>query len=397
MLVAMLLMGINGFYGLLHLDVARAYGLITTRSIELNNSTNGATNTTYAVTFTPSASNSIQAIIVDFCSNDPIIGDSCTTPSSFTLTATPGVSNQSANISTYTTVATLNSNRTLELSGTAGAVSTAITFNITTVTNPATTNTTFYGRILTFDTTTHANSYTPTGANTGLVDAGGIALSTAANIVITSKVQEQLSFCVYTNTTCGGGGTTISLGDANDVLSSSHAYVSSGCTSSCSTLPNTINALGAKFDVQTNASNNAIIRIKGDTLKFGSTPITAIGSSATSSSVGTSQFGMCLYDNVASGATITPTSPYNNANCDSSNDSTGGSSGGGTGTAQFAYDVTTGGGTGNNITGTYGQNVASVNPGSSQTAELSFLANISTSQQAGIYTATLIFVATGTY
>jgi hypothetical protein len=73
---------------------AFAYGLVTTRSIQMSSSAAAATNTSYLVTFTPASATLIQAIAVDFCSNDPIIGDSCTAPTSFSV-GTPTVTGTS--------------------------------------------------------------------------------------------------------------------------------------------------------------------------------------------------------------------------------------------------------------------------------------------------------------
>ncbi len=104
----------------------------------------------------------------------------------------------SCNLSTFTTIATLNSNRTLELSAASGVAMTAAgacTFNITTVTNPNSANHSFYARVYTFDTTAHASSYSP-GVLTNVIDDGGFAMSTASQITITATVQETLTFCV---------------------------------------------------------------------------------------------------------------------------------------------------------------------------------------------------------
>jgi hypothetical protein len=84
---------------------------------------------------------------------------------------------------------------------TSPAAATAITFDITGVTNPSGLGT-FYARILTYaaeDGTASngigADDYTDTTPLTHL-DDGGVALSTAKQLTVNARVQEQLEFCV---------------------------------------------------------------------------------------------------------------------------------------------------------------------------------------------------------
>ncbi len=178
---------------------------VTSRSIQLSDAGASDTSVKYNVSFkaATTGSNNVQAIIVDFCDNDPLVLDTtCSTPGGFTLTGAPTVSNQDStagcNLSTFTTVATQNSNRTFELSA-ASAISTTsgtvCTFTINGVTNPNTANHSFYARIYTYDTTAHANSYAA-GGTAGVVDSGGVALSTSSTISLQANVEEELTFCV---------------------------------------------------------------------------------------------------------------------------------------------------------------------------------------------------------
>jgi hypothetical protein len=367
---------------------AYAYGLVTSRSIQMSDSTASDTGVTYGVSFTPSGSATIQGIDVDFCLSDPIIGDSCTSPvtDGFSL-GTPTVSGQSSNISTFTTAATINTGRTLELTaGSATSVSGAVTFNITTVTNINVANTTFYARILTFDTAAHAAAYTDTGANTGLTDAGGIAMSTAQAITVTGKVQEQLSFCVGTHATGSGSSATaqtscgslsstgVTLGNTNGVLSSSGVFTD----------------VTTQYIVGTNASGGAIINLKGATLTSGSNTITAIGSSAAASNPGSSQFGLCNYEGTGTNLAFTGYNTYNNGSCHLATQTAGYGSTGGDGGASYGFNTT-------NTTSTYGDTIAKESAGSNSTGIIPMIANINTAQIAGIYTTTLTFIATGTY
>ena len=255
------------------------------------------------------------------------------------------------------------------------------------LTNPTAGNHTFYARILTFTTAAGAQQYASgnidnTGAN-AVVDAGGIALSTANQLLITAKVQERLSFCVYSGSctadTAGAARTTgITLGNTNGVLDPTGPYVDKN----------------AKFDISTNALNGAFVVLKGDTLKTGSFDITAIGGTAASSALGTEQFGMCLYQSAGSGLDVTAgtvgNSTYNNANCSTTTQTAGTGATGGVGTAQFGFNTT-------NTLAAAGDTIAKKPAGSTSTATLAFIGNIANTTEAGIYTTTLTLIATGSY
>lgn len=374
-------------------SVSSAYGLVTERAIKMSSSALAATSVQYEVTFKPATTSTVKSVAVDFCQNSPIINDSCTgtvgtntpTLTSATVTTTGGVNNFSA---LTWTVATTNSNRTFTISNSTGVALTAGTayiFTINLVTNPTDNDTvtggnqpgTFYSRLFTFPndaTSNYAGGYTATNVDTNVpTDAGGVALSTANQITITAKVQETLTFCVYTNANCAAGGNSVNLGNTNGVLDPSGPYVDKN----------------SKYDIATNAASGVAIRIKGDTLKSGAFDIAAIGATAASSNPGNEQFGFCTWSS-AGAAGLSPTSPYNNANCNTVTQTAGTGSPGGAGTAQFAFDSA-------NTNTTYGQTYATKSAGNSSTGTIAFIGNISFATEAGTYTTTLTFIATGTY
>lgn len=376
----------------------KAYGLLPQRKITMSSSANGATDVTYEISFNTATNNpDIQGLVVDFCSNSPIIGEACTAPGGFNLNeatvavSATGVAGFSLN------AATTNNKLVLTRAGGAGIpANTNIVVTLGTaaagdgVTNPTTTNTTFYARLIVFNTQAGATSYdsSVTGANNPgaeppVIDAGGVALSTAAQITITSKVQEKLTFCMYTSaanyTDCTGvSGTAVTLGDTNGVLDTAGPYVDKN----------------TKYNVTTNAANGVAVRVKGDTLTTGSFSISAIGASAASSTAGTEQFGFCTYRDTGGGAAgLVGTSPYDSANCNTTTQSAGTGTPGGVGTAQFAFDTNATTGT----TSTYGHQFASKPAGDFSTGIIAFVGNIANTTEAGIYSTTLTFVATGTY
>lgn len=365
-----------------------AYGLPTEREIRLSSSANGATGVTYKVRFKIATASAISSLVVDFCGTTPIISDTCTAPSGFTVGASPSVTIVSTTVLTGTwNAASLNSGRTLTLTRSTGnvtpSVGDTVEFDITNVTNPSTTNATFYGRILTYPNPSGADSaatYTATAVGNP-VDAGGVAMSTAAQIIVTAKVQERLLFCVYTsgsgNNCSGKSGTAVTLGDTNGVLDPSGPYVDKN----------------AKYSITTNASGGAVVRLKGATLTSGTNTVTAIGDTATASSAGNEQFGLCNYETAGTGMTFGNATYAGGGNCGTTTQTAGTGTTGGAGTATFGFDTNATDGTGS----TYGDSLGTKPAGDFSTVTLAFLGNISNTTEAGIYTSTLTFVATGTY
>ncbi len=354
-------------------------GQVTSRSIAMSSSAPSASSVTYTVTFTPATSITHPDVILDFCSNDPLIGDSCT------ATAGTDVPNFSSAAASGWTVTTIGSNRGIKLTTSTVnfTAATPTTITVTGVTNPSATNY-FYGRILTYLTG-------GAGANTSVSpgtyqDYGGVALTTTSNISITSKVFETLSYCVF-QSSCGTP-PALTLGDATTgALSVTSAYVNSN----------------AQYTIATNAGSGAAVVMRGTTLCRSGTPsncntgsasqytITGIGGTSATSSVGSEQFGFCVNTTGATGG-LAAQAPYNDTinNCNS-----GLTTGTYSGTSKFGFNDTTSTGGTNNATGS--SVMTSTGAISSYTGTFSFLGNIAATTEAGIYTTSLNTVATGTF
>src|SRR4051794_27270900 len=79
----------------------------TNRSIQMSDSSvsgtsittgvGSGTNVTYQVSFTPSATGQASSLVIDFCSQNPIINDTCTTPTSMSA-ASATLSNVSGTV-----------------------------------------------------------------------------------------------------------------------------------------------------------------------------------------------------------------------------------------------------------------------------------------------------------
>lgn len=391
-------------------------GLIKSRSITLSTSQGGATDVTYEVAFTTDAdtTSTIQGIVIDFCDNNPILGDSCTAPTGFDINEAglavadtigggaftiDALTSTNMLVLTRTDATVINPNSTLSLTLGAGGASDGVT-------NPTAGNHTFYARIFTYadddddtdgcsNVDDNATCYTSTTPRT-FADAGGAALSTANQLLITSKVQERLDFCLYTDGACDAGvekdstgaarTNSVILGDENGVLATGGPYVN----------------VQTHFDISTNASGGAVVVLKGDVLKTGSFDITstvdsgmgAVAGNAYASAANSEQFGLCAFQSSATllptGTDLTFSAPYNSANCSTTTQTAGQVGGpGGEGTATFGFNRT--------AATSNGSTVATKPAGAPNTAELAFIGNIAPTTEAGIYTTTLTFIATGTY
>ncbi|HUD81285.1 MAG TPA: hypothetical protein VMR08_01505 [Patescibacteria group bacterium] len=371
-----------------------AYNLISSRNIIMSDTHVSDSGVSYQIGFTPNTSATIKGIVVDFCSTNPLIGETCTPPPGFSITTTPVVATSggvnTGLTGTWTASYLVNSTQDsiltlINASGVALSSSIPVIFTLSTVANPSAPAATFYARILDYQNNLGATNYNSTAPTDGglypIQDAGGIALSTVSQLTITSKVQEQLIFCIDTNSAanCGAAsGTSILLGDTQDVLSTSGPFVDKT----------------AQYIIQTNASQGANINIKGDTLKYGTSSITATGTGALSIN-GQNQFGMCTYE--SSGSNLTPNANYNGtaaggSACSAGNSSQSANTGtpGGAGTVGWAFNTT-------NTTGTFGDTIASATAGAQSTGTLCFLANVAPTTTAGIYQTILTFIATGKF
>ncbi len=339
-------------------------GTVSSRSIEMSSSLASATGVEYTVQYTPASSNSIEGVIVDFCSNSPIIGASCTAPTGFSV-GTPTVTNYSTSMGTGWT-ASAESTSTLELSNTTAQTQSTTTpdsFTLTTATNPSTVGS-FYARITTYTsappTATSSPAYSATAPGT-YQDDGGVALSTTSAIDITAVVQETLGFCVYPGTTGSSCGTSPSFTmgtsvDGEIVIGSAAVYTNP-----------------VDFSVSTNANHGAAINLEGGTLTSGSNTIPAM-TTAGAITAGTADFGLYLS---TLGTDVTAASPYTSSS-----------------TGYYLDAGTAGSGT----ESTFGQTIADVSgPVNDSVSTITYGVTASATTPAGIYTATHQLIATATF
>ena len=378
---------------------ASAYTLLGDREIRMESSVAGSAGLNYRVDFELSDATDVGGIVVAFCAGTPIVGDpTCEVPTGFEVSSN-GFSDDGGDVSVAGFTAAVSNvvstgggtaDNTFTLTGApvAGVAGNSVEFVIEDVTNPSTSNESFYARIMVYETDAEATAYTtdndPAETQTP-AQAGGIALSTAEVITIEAKVQERLEFCIYTGAStswnqddCSAPDNPVILGDNNGVLDFVNPSINRD----------------ARFNITTNASAGATIRMKGDTLQSGPTfEIASIGATALASDEGTEQFGMCVFsdtDTLFDASSLSPISPYNSGDCA---DTIGGQAANNDAGATFAFDDNVTDGT----LSTYGSPIATKAAGDWSTGVLVFLGNISSTTEPGIYTTSLDFIATGRY
>lgn len=158
---------------------------VTDRSIALSSSSMEATGVSYTVNFTPAVT--AGAVVIDFCSDSPVLGETCTAPVGFS--ASSAATSGGFTMGTLTTTAP---NKVL-VTGTMTAA-TPLSIELTNVTNPDNAGT-MYARIITYTDSTGAIGYTSATPGTHL-DDGGVALSITSTVGVSGAVLESMTFCV---------------------------------------------------------------------------------------------------------------------------------------------------------------------------------------------------------
>ena len=241
------------------------------------------------------------------------------------------------------------------------AANTALTVQLNTITNPSTTNYTFFVRITTWSGASKTGS---------VVDTGTVAASTANPIVLTGTMPESLIFCT--------GATVSTTSGVPDCTTATAGNVSFNQLFS----PTATATATSQMAASTNASHGYTITVNGATLTNGSNTITAM-STATTSILGTGQFGMNLEVNTtpAVGTALTPATD---------------------GVNYFGYPLV-GYNTANTFKFVSGNSVSDSSDGTSpqptnaQIYTVSYIVNVPGKQPPGTYTTTLTYIATATY
>jgi hypothetical protein len=395
--VLALALALAGLAPVINTQKAHAFpggGQLQSRAIRMSSSapstTSLGTNLSYLVSFNPATNHTITGIVLHFCNSasTPIIGDAtCTAPAGFSVSSATVQGTPPNNPVAFTALGgtwtpTAPSANLLKITSAGVAVTTGTTysFQVNVVTNPNTTGT-FYARMVTYTGATtagseYANYAAGTEGSTSATDYGGFALSTANVITITAKVQETMTFCVSGQAPGPGCGAT-GLPVNTPALALGHG--------ANTILDNTVVDTASAFtQLSTNAQGGAAIRMRNTAtsggLNSGTNSIPASNAGATTpAAIATNAAGFGLYVAAGTGGTGTIAADGNY------NDGT---------TTHYGMDTTAITG----VTGTFGDIIASATaPVNSVGNQLTFGAQASNTTPAGLYTANIILIATGTF
>ena len=394
-------------------QLAAASIQLTSRSITMSDSgqsggaiTTGVgsgTNATYAFKFTTSST--AQSMIIDFCNSSPVISDNCAAPVGMNVAAAV-LAGITGNITAagYTVTATASQVRiTKGATGTAFAAGIQ-SFSLSGLTNPASVLYgglvkpvgTFYARMYTYADTTYGATTTAYASPTApgdYRDYGGIALSTNQIITISARVQEQLTFCVSgANTTTWS--TTFDCSDSQAAVAPALLL---GHGTPTAILDNSAVDTGTVYSqISTNATFGAAIAMResntacptgGLSADGGITcaiPAVNGGGNVPSAIVaGTAAFGLYVANGtlgVSGVGTLLADTNYNDGI-----------------TTHYGMDTETVADPGS-VIGTYGDRVAyTTAPCYRLNDAYTFAATASLTTPAGIYTANMDLIATGTF
>ncbi len=351
---------------------------LTERSVGLSSASANASNVSYQVEFTPASD--AGAVVIDFCSNSPLVGQVCNQPAGFSLNgatvaaSTPG----------YTRSALADTN-TIVLEGdlTAGDPASVIIEGVHNPTSPGA----VYARIVTYDTATNALTYDSDESmsqDSNRVDEGGAAFWILDTIGVSAAVMESMTFCVsktaITANCANPTAPTLQLGQASgDVVALIPSAVSEG-------------TMWAQ--ISTNAAKGAIISLKSSAIDCGG--LVRVGGVAGNCDIkpatagitsGNALFGVKTGTAAAAAGVTTPDpgtlQPYPTSGYNSS-------------TFLLNYNAV---GNATGVTSTFGDKFLDTDskPADSINMPLTFGASVNNNTPAGLYSVDLSMIATGKF
>lgn len=312
------------------------------RSVRLASSEVSVT-TSHEVRFDYVTSANIGSIQIEYCTNTPLFGLSCTAPTGLSLDA--AVLSSETGVTGYSIHPNSTTNK-LILSRTSSLITpVSARYLISNIDNPSIVGT-HYVRLASFSSTD--------GTGTR-IDEGGVAISTTRPIDVTTYVPPVLIFCL---------GTSIPTNDCSSAVGNDIDF---GILDENSTAQATTQML-----VATNGVGGYSVSMNGTTMTSGNNVIVG-NTTPTASSIGTSQFGVNLVDN---------SNPNVGANI----------SGNGSGYAASGYDIA------NRFKFVDGDTVARSDVSSDiNRYTMSYIVNVSDDQPPGVYSTTLTFIALATF
>lgn len=363
---------------------------ITNRSLTLQSGAtdggslpSGVVNHYFQFTLQSTAANSLGSIRFLYCTTAGAISDPCTTPAGLTTTSgSTTMSDTGSGITGWTLVNTVaggaaNGSPYIHLAAATTPPTTEnMKIKLSGITNPSASNTTFFVRIA---------SYASLDTTGPITDSGTVAASTANAINLSGTMPESLVFCT--------GATVATTGGVPDCTTATAGTVNFNQLFS----PTATAWAYSEMAASTNAGSGYVITAEGATMQSGVNKITAIGGTATTSNIGTRQFGMNLMTDTTPAvdysaltwtggtANITPASDgVNYMAAASANFNT---------VNNYAFDDTA-----LNIVAKSDNGLGGTpSPSNAQIYTASYIVNVSGNQPAGLYQTTITYICTPTF
>lgn len=309
--------------------------------------------------FTLPTTGNVGSILFQYCTT---AAGACTVPTG--LVTTGSTLSAQTGATGFTIVNTTNGAPYITRAAASITGPLAVTYELSSVTNPTTTNYTFYVRISSYA------SIDTTGSST---DTGNVAASTATPIVLSGTMPESLVFCTgITVGTTGGVPDCATAGPGNVAFDRLFSPTDTAIATS-------------QMAASTNAGSGYAITINGPTLTSGANTIPAMAAAAAGLR-GTGQFGMNLKLNTVSTSTPavgTEVAPAANG-------------------TNYRGEALVGYNTADTFKFVSGNSIADSGNGGlggtdAQIFTTSYIVNVSGSQPAGTYTTTLTYICTPTF
>lgn len=351
---------------------------VTERSIALSSSSKAATGVTYTVSFKPVVD--ADAFVVDFCSDTPIVGQTCMAPTDMVTSSATSATSGFTDVAAVTNGGSHNTLRVASASTmTAGN---AVTVDLAGITNPSTAGP-LYARIVTYSgasATTDANGYT--SANPDAVgthsDEGGVAVSITDTVGVSGAVLESMTFCAAKaaiTQDCGNASSNLPTLKLGETVGGTVALV-----------PGTTSTGDIYTQISTNAASGATVWLKSGVPCGGLKRVEAaacdILPSVDGIGAGDAEFGV----KTAASSTDTGSSPSGTYQATNGYNS-----------SSYLLNWVSGNATG--VSSAYGDQILNTNslPVNNKNMKLTFGAQVNNSTPAGLYSADLSLIATGKF
>lgn len=299
--------------------------------------------TNHAFSFDLVSGGSLGSIEFEYCSNNPFVGTFCTAPAGLDLT--PAVlTGESGEIGFNVDPGSSTANKLVITRPSLPASPQTSTYTFDSVINPSTPKQTVYVRISTF------SSINATGPRT---DTGSVAFSTSGLFSVGGYVPPYLIFCSGVTVTQGCGSTGANFIDLGELSKTSPKAATS------------------QFTGATNDPTGFVTTMFGTTLTSGNQVIDAL-STPTTSSAGTSQFGVNMRANNSPNIGQDPAGP-------------------GTSTLSADYNIP------NKFVLKNGVVTSSALSTEYRIFTVSYVVNISPAQPPGVYNTSMTYVATASF